>query len=81
MNTLNLTFLCLAALLGSSLASGDLGSSEDKVSQLSEEEIAKYFTDQTVTGRDVEQGTCSERVQQFRQKAAEDVSELLQIPI
>ena len=75
MNLNFLTFLCLAALLGSSLASGDLGDVEQKVTKLSDEEIAKYFTVQTVTGRDVEQGQCSQRVQEFRKKAAEDVSE------
>lgn len=81
MNLLKLTFLCLAALLGSSLASGDFGDFEDKVNELSQEEIDKYYTDQTVTGRNEDSGTCSERVQQFRQKAAEAVSEHTKIPV
>jgi len=77
-----LTFLCLAALLGSSLASGDFGDFEnDKVNRLSQEEIDKYLTTQTVTGRDEDSGTCSERVLQFRQKAAQAVSEHTKIPV
>lgn len=80
MNLLKLTFLCLAALLGSSLASGDFGDFEDKVNELSQEEIDKYYTDQTVTGRNEDSGTCSERVQQFRQKAAEAGTSLGVVP-
>ena len=53
-------------------ASGDFGDFEaqSKVATLPQEEVEKYYTENVVVGRDMEQGQCSKNVLEFRQKMA-----------
>ena len=69
---LNIVCLALIVWLGATqtFASGDLGQAEDKITQLSKDEVAKYFTESTIVGRDQEQGQCSQAVLDYRQKMA-----------